>query len=69
MLSQTQRLTLYMDRSTDRVRNSVERFLKLSVSLYMDRSTDRVWNSVERFLKLSVSLSIWIVRQIAFETQ
>ncbi|EKR26628.1 hypothetical protein LEP1GSC096_3184 [Leptospira interrogans serovar Hebdomadis str. R499] len=27
MLSQTQRLTLYMDRSTDRVRNSVERFL------------------------------------------
>ncbi|WP_232421775.1 hypothetical protein [Leptospira interrogans] len=39
-----------MDRSTDRVRNSVERFLKLSVSLYMDRSTDRVRNSVERFL-------------------
>ncbi|WP_198430497.1 hypothetical protein [Leptospira interrogans] len=82
-----------MDRSTDRVRNSVERFLKLSrltlygsfdrsrlelsrtlsqtqrLTLYMDRSTDRVRNSVERFLKLSVSLSIWIVRQIAFETQ
>ncbi|KAA1263385.1 hypothetical protein FH589_13635 [Leptospira interrogans] len=48
MLSQTQRLTL--DRSTDRVRDSVERFLKLSVSLYMDRSTDRVRNSAERFL-------------------